>query len=279
MVASSVRGSQGDQPLGVLIVGPPAADTDALLKAFADAGFAAARSHDPEEIAHLVMKRHPDVVVPDLRNDDLLSNRILQWLGREGSTCALVITDLTEVETRLRVIEMDGVIDHLVAPFDPREATARVRVLLGRRNCEQRGRIKVGDLHVDIAQRSAERGGEWVPLTPREVDVLLILIENPGTPVAKRELLERIWRSEARSENVVEANVSSLRRKLHSIGPPLIHTVHGTGYVFRAVPASPMATRARLVAERDRLVRERNDMLDRRDDIIRRLQAERARRR
>ena len=64
---------------------------------------------------------------------------------------------------------------------------------------------------------------------------------NPQ-PVTKQKLLVAVWGAEARSQNIVEANVSSLRRKLHALGPPVIHTLHRAGYVFRPVP-SPSESR------------------------------------
>jgi DNA-binding winged helix-turn-helix (wHTH) protein len=66
--------------------------------------------------------------------------------------------------------------------------------------------------------------------------------------VSKQDLLCTVWRGEDRSENVVEANVSSLRRKLHGLGPPVIHTVHRTGYVFRPVALTGSVARATLAA-------------------------------
>jgi DNA-binding response OmpR family regulator len=226
--------------LSVLLVGGTAPDTAGLCTACIETGLTALRSSDPEVIAHAVVTRHPEVVVIDLRNDDWLSDRILQWICRDASCSALVITQLSEVETRLRVIEMSGLVDHLIAPFDSREGCARVRTLLARGRRERTARVDAGDLQLEVAQRSVERGGERVALTPREIDVLLALVECEGQPVSKRDLLARVWHGEARSENVVEANVSSLRRKLHALGPPLIHTVHRTGYVFRPVPPSPL---------------------------------------
>jgi DNA-binding response OmpR family regulator len=77
-----------------------------------------------------------------------------------------------------------------------------------------------------------------VTLTPREVGLLVTLVEQPEQPVTKQQLLVAVWGAEVRSLNVVEANVSSLRRKLHALGPPVIHTLHRAGYVFRHVPSS-----------------------------------------
>jgi two-component system OmpR family response regulator len=277
--APSALGGLRGESITLLLVGTPARDTDELLKAFANSGMGASRSHDPDEIAHSVTMQRPNVVVVDLRNDDPLSRRMLEWICRKAATGALVITDLTQVETRLQVLEMDCVIDHLIAPFDPREGTARVRALLALRSRGNPLRIDAGDLQVDVAQRVVERRGERVPLTPRELDLLLLLIENTDTPVPKREILDRIWGGQAHSENVVEANVSSLRRKLHAIGPPVIYTVHRSGYVFRSVSLSSTISREVLLEERDRLVRERQEMVAHRDEIIRRLRAERDQRR
>ena len=75
----------------------------------------------------------------------------------------------------------------------------------------------------------------------------------------KEHLLRTVWNGDDRTLNVVEANVSSLRRKLHGLGPPVIHTVHRSGYVFREVRcAPPDAARTSFVLEHERNSRERN---------------------
>jgi len=275
VAASSARGGLRGESITLLLVGVPARDTDELLKVFADSGLAATRSHDPDEIAHVVTRQRPDAIVVDLRDDDPLARRMLEWACHDAGIGALAITELTQVETRLQVLEMGCVIDHLIAPFDPREGMARVHALPALRSGQNFSRIDAGDLQVDVAQRAVERRGERLPLTPRELDLLVLLIENTNSPVAKREILDRIWGERAHSENVVEANVSSLRRKLHAVGPPVIHTVHRSGYVFRPVSLSKTLMSADLLEERARLVRERQEMVERRDQIVRRLHAER----
>jgi two-component system OmpR family response regulator len=141
-----------------------------------------------------------------------------------------------QVDARIRALEL-GAADHIVAPVSVRESVLRVDHLLAHRRKNRSGRIEVGDLTIDAAQRTAVRNSELVRFTPRELALLLMLVQRRGEAVTKRELLSTVWHGQARSENVVEANVSALRRKLHALGPPLIHTVHRRGYVFR--PASP----------------------------------------
>src|SRR5262249_54735430 len=161
---------------------------------------------------------------------------------------------------RIQALQL-GAIDHLVAPFEVREGIVRTELLIARRRAGREARLEAGDIMIDAAQRTALRNGELVTLTPRELALLTVLVQRRGEAVSKQDLLTRVWRGETRSENVVEANVSSLRRKLHGLGPPVIHTVHRTAYVFRPVSQSIPAARASLVAERDRMVRERDAII------------------
>ena len=109
--------------------------------------------------------------------------------------------------------------------------------------------------------------------------VLVFLVQNRSRVVSKKELLEEIWGDRRPTENMVEATISSLRRKIDQRGTNLIHTVHRSGYIFQA-PLSGPASRAALLADRDRLVRERDEAVARRDDVVKRLrvQVEEARR-
>src|SRR5262249_42249840 len=200
--------------------------------------------------------------------------RLLSWICRNAPVPALVVTALSDTRSRLRALEL-GAADHLVAPFDVREGVARVERLVARRRAGRRRRIDAGDMTIDAAQRSVIRsGGPFAP-TPREIDVPAFLVARRGNTVSKAELLETVGKGETRSETVVEANVSSPRRKLPALGPPVIHTVHRSGYVFRPVTAGTAEFRTTLVNERNRLVREREAMVARREEIVDRIRSQR----
>ncbi len=149
-----------------------------------------------------------------------------------------------------------GAFDHLVAPFDIGEGAMQIELLVERRRAAHHAELVAGDLTVSPAVRTVTRNGQVVALTPRELDLLLVLIRSRGIAVPKQDLLETVWNGDNRTLNVVEANVSSLRRKLHGLGPPVIHTVHRSGYVFREVRcAPPDATRERLALDHESIVR------------------------
>lgn len=244
------RIARGEQParsrrlVDVVVVAPPVEEIEKLVAALGERGMHVVHAFEPDLIAAAVVSGRPDGALIDLRFGEL-GERTLSWLSRNSACATAVISTLPDFEARVRALDF-GAVDHLVAPFDVREAIARVEMLLTRRRSGHVARLEAGDLTVDVGQRQATRNGQPVLLTPREVDVLTVLMRRHDRPVSKRDLLVEVWQSEARSENVVEANVSSLRRKLHAIGPPIIHTVHRTGYVFR--PTSHEAQRQTAVS-------------------------------
>ena len=252
-----------------MIVGHARVDTADLAEALTTRGLQISQVSDSDAVAHAVVAGRPDLVVVDMRDDDGVAERILIWICRDGGCNALAITDHSDVDARLNALR-HGATDHLVAPFETREALMRVEVLLERQRAARAPRVAAGDLAIDAVQRCASRGGETVQLTPREIEVLMLLVENSEIPVSKKAILNCVWKDEERSENVVEANVSSLRRKLHALGPPVIHTVHRSGYVFRPVAPTPLGARDAVLLERDRLVQERDEAVARRDELLRR---------
>jgi two-component system OmpR family response regulator len=101
------------------------------------------------------------------------------------------------------------------------------------------------DLELNDDAGEVRRGGEVVPLTPTEYGLLRFLLANAGHVVSKAQILDHVWPYDFVGDaNVVETYVSYLRRKLHRLGPPLIHTVRGRGYVLRAAARRPVPVRS-----------------------------------
>ena len=95
--------------------------------------------------------------------------------------------------------------------------------------------LRIGDLIVDPAQRSANRGGRAIDLTRREFELLEELVRHRGVVLSRQQLLERVWGYDFEVDgNVVDVFVGYLRRKLEAAGEPrMIHTVRGVGFVVR----------------------------------------------
>ena len=98
--------------------------------------------------------------------------------------------------------------------------------------------LKVADLQMNVLQRQVTRAGSSITLSPREFDVLQVLMQEPGRVFSRTELCERVWHREHEYDTrTVEIFIARLRKKVDAgFNPPLIHTVRAVGYAVR-VPA------------------------------------------
>jgi len=101
--------------------------------------------------------------------------------------------------------------------------------------------LRCGDLVLDESRWTVHRAGTLVVLSPTEFRLLACLLRHQGSVLTRSQLLAHVWgRGYSGQSQVVETYVSYLRRKLHRLGPPLIHTRRGVGYLLRGTdPAGP----------------------------------------
>jgi two-component system, OmpR family, response regulator len=101
--------------------------------------------------------------------------------------------------------------------------------------------LRCGDLVLDESRWTVHRAGTLVDLSPTEFRLLACLLRHQGSVLTRTQLLQHVWgRGYTGQSQVVETYVSYLRRKLHRLGPPLIHTRRGVGYLLRSAdPAEP----------------------------------------
>ncbi len=145
----------------------------------------------------------------------------------------LVLTARDAVPDRIRGLDL-GADDYVIKPVDLHELAARLRALVRRAHGQPQERLRVQDLVLDPAARSVQRAGRPVALATREFDLLQLLMLSAGR-VLSRELLEQqlyAWGTEVES-NAIEVHIHHLRKKL---GPGLIQTVRGVGYLLSREP-------------------------------------------
>ena len=171
----------------------------------------------------------PDVIVLDVAMPTLDGLAVCRRLRSKGlPTPILMLTARDAVHDRVAGLEA-GADDYLVKPFAIEELVARLRALT--RRGQPSDSLAYADLSLDVAARTATRGGRALELTGRETALLELLLRRPGRTVTREHALEEIW-DDAAEANVVDRYITRLRRKLGD--PPLIRTLRGTGFVLRA---------------------------------------------
>jgi DNA-binding response OmpR family regulator len=162
---------------------------------------------------------------------------VLAGLRQANSLARVIIlTARGDVESRVKGLKA-GADDYLAKPFSMDELIARVEAL-GRRGSAPTAAdfLQVGDLQMDVQHRRVARGGKAVALSPREFDVLQVLMQEPGRVFSRTELCERVWqRDHEYDTRTVEIFIARLRKKVETgFATPLIHTMRSIGYTIRA---------------------------------------------
>jgi DNA-binding response OmpR family regulator len=181
----------------------------------------------------LAQSWQPDLVILDRMLPSLDGLEVCRRLRAGGDVGVLMLTARGDVDDRVEGLEA-GADDYLPKPFTFKELLARVRAVLRRRGVAL-GRVLVyGDLSLDRETREVTRGDRTVELTPREFELLELLMGHPRQVFSREAILNRIWGYEYDGDgNVIEAHVSALREKLGDRDRTLIRAVRGVGYTLR----------------------------------------------
>ncbi|MEZ2311869.1 response regulator transcription factor [Paraburkholderia sp. RCC_158] len=151
-------------------------------------------------------------------------------------TPVLMLSALGDVDERIRGLRAGGD-DYLTKPFDPDEMTARIEVLLRRRQVrpsQAESALSVGPLELDLIARTVKRDGEEISLLPTEYRVLEYMMRHAHQTITRTMLFEAVWGYHFDpGTNLIDVHMGRLRRKIDPPGvKAMIHTVRGSGYLL-----------------------------------------------
>jgi DNA-binding response OmpR family regulator len=192
--------------------------------------------HDGAAGLKAALDQSPDLIVLDLNLPSLDGFSVLARLKHAQCPArVLILTARGDVEHRVKGLKA-GADDYLAKPFSMEELIARVEAL-GRRGATPTAAdlLEVADLHMDVQHRRVTRAGKNIALSPREFDVLQVLMQEPRRVFSRTELCERVWqRDHEYDTRTVEIFITRLRKKLDAgFSGPLIHTIRSAGYTIR----------------------------------------------
>lgn len=220
----------------VLVVDDELNITDLVATALRYEGFEVSTASTGRGALDGVARDRPDLLVLDVMLPDIDGFEIARRLRQDGRRVPILfLTAKDATEDKVRGLTLGGD-DYVTKPFSLEELVARVRAVLRRTGdgVAAGARLGFADLELDEETHEVFRGKTPIELTPTEFKLLRYFLLNPRRVLSKAQILDYVWEYDFGGDaNVVETYVSYLRKKIDTLGPPLIHTLRGVGYSLR----------------------------------------------
>ena len=181
---------------------------------------------------------NPDLVILDLGLPDRDGLDAIRSIRQKYLTPIIVLSARTTEQDKIEALDL-GANDYITKPFGTGELLARVRALTRRQGEVALEELTCYDLRLELATHTLNCGTKSVRLSPKEFEVLRLLMSAPGGVIPKDQLISRVWGLESEAEdNNVEVYISFLRKKLdHLRSAVKIRTIRMVGYCLE-VPES-----------------------------------------
>jgi two-component system OmpR family response regulator len=182
-------------------------------------------------------REHPyAAIVLDIMLPGLNGYRVCATLRQEGIWTPILMLTAKDGELDEAEALDTGADDYLTKPFSFVVLLARLRALMRRGVPERPSVLEAGDLRLDPATRTVQRGDVAVELTSRETALLDFLLRRQGDVLSKQTILDNVWDDEFEGDpNIVEVYIRRLRNKLdRPFGRTAIETIRGAGYRLAA---------------------------------------------
>jgi two-component system KDP operon response regulator KdpE len=223
--------------LRVLVVDDEPAIRRFLRASLSAQGYQVIEAQTATGARELFRRNTPDVVVLDLGLPDGDGLDIIKELRDSGSAAPIIVlSSRTDEAGKVRALDL-GADDYVTKPFGVEELLARLRAAL-RHRLQQQGEkpvFKSGDLTVDLVRRLVTVRGTDVKLSPREYDLLRLLVMHAGKVLTHRFILHEVWGTET-DVQYLRIYIRALRQKIEADPdrPQTIVTEQGVGYRLRA---------------------------------------------
>lgn len=203
-----------------------------LSKSLESEGYSVHTALNEDTVIAELQRQNYKLIILDLNFGETDGLKLLEKLRAEGlGTPVMVLSARNRVDDRIQSFNL-GADDYITKPFSVQELAARANALLRRKMDPSLSVLRVENLEMDPASRKVHRGKREIKLSPKEFDLLFLLMRRAGETVHRHDLLKESWGLELETDsNLVDVYVNYLRRKIDLPGDDkLIHTVRGVGY-------------------------------------------------
>jgi two-component system KDP operon response regulator KdpE len=201
-----------------------------------DAGYAVEAASTKAAALGALSTRPPEAMVLDLVLPDGDGVTVCKEIRRWSRLPILVLSAIGDEREKVRALDA-GADDYVTKPFSTEELLARLRAVLRRApDAGHAALVEVGELSIDLDDRTVRRDGDEVHLTPIEFDLLRVLARYPGRLVTQRQLLQEVWGPQYIEEShYLRVHVAHIRAKIEPdpSRPRYLITEPGIGYRLR----------------------------------------------
>ena len=225
------------RPAQILLVDDELSIQRAMAPLLRSRGYSVALASTGREALDLFSRERPDLVILDLGLPDMHGIEVCRQVRELADTPILILSARGAEKDKVAALDQ-GADDYMTKPFGPEELMARVRATLRRslgREAVLHGQITRGGLTIDFDRHRVQRGEDEIRLTPKEFELLTLLVTHAGRVLTHRTILKSIWGSPAGDQpEHLRVLMGQLRKKieLDTTRPRYLLTEPWVGYRF-----------------------------------------------
>ena len=202
-------------------------------------GYEVDTANSAEEALQMAICKY-DLLLLDVMMGEISGFKMARMLKQDKKTAHVPIIFITAKDTENDTITGFnlGADDYISKPFSLREVSARVKAVLRRTSAAETERLPeqliYKTLVLDITKKKVSIDGEEAPLTKKEFEILLLLLQNKGRVFSREDILNKVWSDEVYVlDRTIDVNITRLRKKIGDYGKRIV-TRLGYGYCFEA---------------------------------------------
>ena len=216
----------------IMVVEDDRQTNDAVSEYLSTLGHQIFSAYDGDEALHLFEQHNIDLMILDLMLPKKTGHAVLHEIRAKSSMPVLMLTAISDEYTQVTIFD-EQADDYITKPFSMVLLGCRVAALLRRsRQTVFPDTLRFGDITVDFSGYTAKGPQGKIDLTPKEIDLLKLLVDHKGLVLTRSQMLDNLWGPDCPIiDRTIDTYIKNLRKKLHL---DCIITVKGIGYKFEA---------------------------------------------
>ena len=213
----------------ILIVEDEIAISDLIKIELETKGYKCEVANDGEIASNYIESKNYDLILLDIMIPKIDGYELLEYVKQIAEIPIIFITAKNQIEDKIKGLNL-GADDYITKPFEIRELIARIEAVLRRYNKGNEIQ-RIDDVEINIISRIVKKNGKEVSLTPKEFDLLILLVQNKNFALYRETIFEKVWGEELEFETrTLDLHIQRLRKKLGL--KDRIKTVYKIGYML-----------------------------------------------